>query len=55
GHVNSVNALAISPDGTLLASGADDNHVIIYDLRSFKQIQRIDGLAPVTSMLWSTN
>ncbi len=55
GHVSSINVLAFSPDGRLLASGADDNHIIIYDLLSFEQVQRIDGLAPVTSLLWSAD
>ena len=31
GHTNYINALTFSPCGKLLASGADDKSVIIYD------------------------
>jgi WD40 repeat protein len=39
GHVGWVSTLALSPDGTLLASGSVDNQVRLWDLRSMTCIK----------------
>ena len=53
GHVASINALAFSPDGTYLASGADDGFIIVYDVASGREAHKLDGKSPVTALLWS--
>lgn len=44
GHTHDVNALAFSPDSTLLASGAqDENEVFLWDVVGAKQVGTLSG------------
>ena len=43
GHTNEVRALAVSPNGKLMASGGKDNVVRIWDLTTLKQVHKFVG------------
>ena len=43
GHTDSVNAVAFSPDGTLLATGGSDDLVIIWDVATGKNQTTLKG------------
>jgi WD40 repeat protein len=43
GHTKSIRALAFSPDGTTLASGSEDQSVILWDARSGARLQTLAG------------
>lgn len=43
GGLSSVNSVAISPDGNILASGNDDKNIILWDLNSYEAIANIRG------------
>ena len=45
-HESSVESLAFSPDGNLLASGGSDNAVMVWDIQSGKMIARFEGDDP---------
>lgn len=53
GHTASVNALAFSEDGQYLASGSDDGIIFVFETTSWQDVHKIDGLSPVTALLWS--
>jgi WD40 repeat protein len=42
-YSNSITALAFSPNGTLLASGAEDNTIVIWDAKSGSQLKVLQG------------
>jgi WD40 repeat protein len=46
GHRTGVGAIAFSPDGTQLASGADDGTILVWDVSSGKAILFIAGQGP---------
>jgi WD40 repeat protein/tetratricopeptide (TPR) repeat protein len=48
GHVRRVNALALSGDGKLLASGSEDGFVLLWDLEK-RRMLRMTALAPLRS------
>ncbi|MBD2726652.1 WD40 repeat domain-containing protein [Nostoc sp. FACHB-892] len=43
GHNNSVNAVAIAPDGKTAVSGSDDNTLKVWDLHTGKEISTLTG------------
>ena len=43
GHTDSVNAVALSPDGSRLYSGTGDNTVIVWDVRSGERLHTLKG------------
>jgi WD40 repeat protein/serine/threonine protein kinase len=55
-HQRSANALAISPDGRLLASGGDDRTVRIWNLATGQEQCRLEGhTAPVRHIAFSSS
>jgi WD40 repeat protein len=43
GHRGEVNSVAFSPDGTVLASGSDDNTVIQWSTQTGQELRRVQG------------
>ncbi|WP_017719520.1 WD40 domain-containing protein [Kamptonema formosum] len=43
GHENSVNSVAFSPNGKILASGSRDNTVRLWDVATGRQLQQLSG------------
>jgi WD40 repeat protein len=50
GHTAKVTALAVSPDGKLLASGSQDKTVAVWDMASGRQLWRFQGGGLVISL-----
>ena len=51
-HSDTINCLAFSPDARYLASGGDDNVVVIWNVADGKTMFRLVFSTPVTSVLW---
>lgn len=43
GHTELVQALAITPDGTILASGSEDNSIKLWDLATGRELRTLTG------------
>lgn len=48
-HALYVNTIDVSPDLTLMATGADDGQVLVWDLRSGQQVFVLEGGGPIGS------
>lgn len=46
GHSNWVLSVAFSPDSSRIASGSDDRTIRIWDVRSGKEVQKLEGYNP---------
>ncbi|KZP09276.1 WD40 repeat-like protein [Athelia psychrophila] len=57
GHRKSLNALAISPDGSKMLSGGDDAELFVWSLSTGAQLQKINFnfYGPITSLAWIAN
>lgn len=53
GHSSTVNALVFSPDGMYLASGSDDETVIVWNATLGRLLYRCFFDSPVDSLLWN--
>jgi len=54
GHEDGINALAFSPDGKMLASGGQDDQVILWDTRTGKKLHVLPDLdTNGTIVLWN--
>lgn len=56
GHTLSLHSIAFQGDGALVATGGKDTHIRVWDLRSGKCVQVLEGhLMNVLSLDWSPN
>src|SRR5690242_9725204 len=54
GHSASINSIAFSPDGKLLASGSSDKSVALWDLKTGRQVRSLSGRnGSVSSVVFS--
>lgn len=54
-HSAEINAIAFSPTGQYLASGADDNTLVIWTVPQAQFIFRLTFESPVDAILWHPN
>jgi guanine nucleotide-binding protein subunit beta-2-like 1 protein len=55
GHTGYVNAVTISPDGSLCASGGKDGTAMLWDLNEGKHLYSLDAGVMVNSLVFSPN
>ncbi|KAL6303858.1 WD40-repeat-containing domain protein [Sparassis latifolia] len=54
-HEDTINCVAISPDGSHLASGSTDKKIIVWSLTLQEPVHRIVAHSAVLSLVWSSN
>jgi len=55
GHSGYVNAVTVSPDGSLCASGGKDNHVMLWDLNEGKHLYTLNTDNTTNALTFSPN
>lgn len=55
GHTGYVNAVTVSPDGSLCASGGKDGSAMLWDLNEGKLLYTLDAGAIINTMVFSPN
>jgi len=55
GHTGHVNTVAISPDGSLCASGGQDGKALLWDLKEGKQLHELEAGDVIHSLIFSPN
>merc|ERR1739845_283053 len=55
GHKSYVNAVTVSPDGSLCASGGKDGMAMLWDLNEGKHLYTLDGGNIINSLCFSPN
>jgi guanine nucleotide-binding protein subunit beta-2-like 1 protein len=55
GHTGPVNCVAVSPDGSLCASGGKDSQAILWDLNDGRQTQVLDAGSSINALAFSPN
>ena len=55
GHTGYVNAVTVSPDGSLCASGGKDNVAILWDLGEGKRLYSLDAGDIIHALVFSPN
>uniref|UniRef100_A0A4W3HM03 Small ribosomal subunit protein RACK1 n=1 Tax=Callorhinchus milii TaxID=7868 RepID=A0A4W3HM03_CALMI len=55
GHVGYLNAVTVSPDGSLCASGGKDGQAMLWDLNEGKHLYTLDGGDVINSLCFSPN
>ena len=55
GHSGTINYAAFSPDGTYLASGGDDQTVIIWNIKEGTFLYRLQFNSAVDCLIWHPN
>ena len=55
GHTGYVNAVTVSPDGSLCASGGKDGNAILWDLNEGKELYRLETDSIINTLCFSPN
>ncbi|KAJ6680472.1 RECEPTOR FOR ACTIVATED PROTEIN KINASE C RACK1, partial [Salix purpurea] len=55
GHGGYVNTVAVSPDGSLCASGGKDGVILLWDLAEGKKLYSLDAGAVINALCFSPN
>ncbi|KAI8521799.1 PREDICTED: guanine nucleotide-binding protein subunit beta-2-like 1 [Branchiostoma belcheri] len=55
GHTGYLNAVTVSPDGSLCASGGKDSNAMLWDLNEGKHLYTLDGSDEINALCFSPN